>query len=110
LERYKARCVHLNFNQRLGVDYYETFSPVLKSATVRTVLSLPVSQNWSVHHLDIKNNFLHGTLYETIYYSQPLGFIDPAHPDLVCRLNKSLYGLKKVLRPGTIISPPNCCR
>jgi hypothetical protein len=96
LERYKARCVHRNFTQRSSIDYNETFSPVVKSATVQTVLSLPVSWDWPVHHLYVKNDFLHGTLYETVYYSQPSGFVDPTHHDLVCRLNKSLYGLKKV--------------
>jgi hypothetical protein len=76
------------------VDYNETFSPVVKPATVRTVLTLAVSRGWPVHQLDIKNAFLHGTLYGTVYCSQPAGFVDPAHPQLVCRLNKSLYGLK----------------
>jgi hypothetical protein len=76
------------------VDYNETFSPVVKPATVRTVLTLAVSRGWPVHQLDIKNAFLHGTLYGTVYCSQSAGFVDPAHPQLVCRLNKSLYGLK----------------
>jgi hypothetical protein len=58
------------------------------------VLTLVVSRGWHVHQLDVKNIFLHGTLSGTIYYSQPVGFVDPAHPQLVCRLNKSLYGLK----------------
>jgi hypothetical protein len=77
------------------VDYDETFSPVVKPATVRTVLTLAVSRDWSVHQLNVKNAFLHGTLFETAYCSQPVGFVDPAHPQLVCRLNKSLYGLKQ---------------
>jgi hypothetical protein len=76
------------------VDYDETFSPVVKPATVRTVLSIAVCRDWPIQHLDVKNAFLHGTLTETVYCSQPTGFADPAHPDLVCRLKKSLYGLK----------------
>jgi hypothetical protein len=80
------------------VDYDETFSPVVKSATVWTVLTLAVSWDWSVHQLNVKNAFLHGTLFETAYCSQPVGFVDPAHPQLVCRLNKSLYGLKQASR------------
>jgi hypothetical protein len=76
------------------VDYNETFNPVVKSATVRTVLTLVISRGWPVHQLDVKNTFLHGTLSETVYYSQPTDFADPTHPQLVCQLNKSLYGLK----------------
>jgi hypothetical protein len=69
---------------------------VVKSPTVRTVLSLVVSHSLPVHQLDVKNVFLHGTLSETIYCSQPTGFVDPTQSDRVCLLNKSLYGLKQV--------------
>ena len=94
-DRYKARWVLRGFTQRPGVDYDETFSPVVKPATVRAVLSLALSQQWPIHQLDVKNAFLHGTLSETVYCCQPTGFIDTALPDHVCRLNKSLYGLKQ---------------
>lgn len=67
LERYKARWVLRGFSQRPGVDYDETFSPVVKPATVRTVLSLALSHQWPVHQLNVKNAFLHGTLTETVY-------------------------------------------
>ena len=73
------------------MDYDETFSPVVKPATVRTVLSLALSRSWPVHQLDVKNVFLHGTLLETVYCSQPAGFVDSSRPDMVCRLNKSLW-------------------
>ena len=76
------------------MDFAETFTPVVKPATVRTMLSLALSRGWPIHQLDVKNAFLHGTLSETVYYAQPSGFEDPVHPDFVCRLNKSLYGLK----------------
>jgi hypothetical protein len=98
LDRYKARWVFRGFTQRPGVDYDETYSPVVKFATVRAILSLALSRNWAIHQLDVKNAFLHGTLLETVYCSQPTGFVDAAHPDLVCRLNRSLYGLKQALR------------
>jgi hypothetical protein len=78
------------------VDCDKTFSPVIKPTTVQTVLTLAISRGWPVHQLGIKNAFLHDTFSETIYCSQPIGFVDPAHPQLVCRLNKSLYGLKQV--------------
>jgi hypothetical protein len=98
LDRYKAGWVLRGFTQRLGVDYDETFSPVVKFATFRVVLSLALSWNWAIHQLDVKNAFLHGTLTETVYCSQPTGFVDAANPDLVCRLNCSLYGLKQAPR------------
>ena len=98
LESYKARWFLWGFTQRPSVDYDETFSPVVKPATVRTVLSLALSRSWPVHQLDVKNAFLHGTLSETVYCSQPAGFVDSSRPDMVCRLNKSLYGLKQAPR------------
>jgi hypothetical protein len=97
-DRYKAHWVLRGFTQRPGVDYDETFSLVMKPATVRTVLSIAVSRDWPIQQLDVKNTFLHGTLTETVYCSQPTGFADPAHPNLVCRLKKSLYGLKQAPR------------
>jgi hypothetical protein len=93
-ERYKARWVLRGFTQRPDIDFDETFSPVVKSATVRTVLSLAVSSSCPIHQLDVKNAFLHGTLSETVYCSQPSGFEATTSPQHVCRLNKSLYGLK----------------
>ncbi|WVZ97604.1 LOW QUALITY PROTEIN: hypothetical protein U9M48_043124 [Paspalum notatum var. saurae] len=92
LDRYKAHWVLRGFTHRPGVDYDETFSPVVKPAIS---LSLALSRSWPVHQLDVKNAFLHGTLTETVYCSQPVGFVDPARPEMVCRLNKSLYGLNQ---------------
>jgi hypothetical protein len=94
LEWYKARWVLRDFTQRPDVDYDETCSSVVKLATVCVVLSLVVSRSWPIHQLDVKNVFLHGTLSKTVYCSQPTGFVDPVQPDRVCRINKSLYGLK----------------
>jgi hypothetical protein len=77
------------------VDYAETFNPVVKPATVWTMLTLAIFRGWPVHQLDVKNAFLHGTLSEMVYCSQHAGFVDPAHPQLVCKLNKSLYSMKQ---------------
>jgi hypothetical protein len=62
LSRYKARWVVRGYSQRSGVDYEETFSPVIKPATIRSVLSIVVSRSWPIHQLDVKNAFLHGHL------------------------------------------------
>jgi hypothetical protein len=98
LDHYKARCVLRGFTRRPGVDYDETFSTIIKFATVHAVLSLALSHDWAIHQLDVKNAFLHGTLMETVYCSQPTGFVDADRPDLVYRLNRSLYGLKQAPR------------
>jgi hypothetical protein len=95
LDRYKACWVLRGFTQCPGVDYDETFNPVVKLATVRTVLATTVSRTLPIQQLDVKNVFLHDTLSETVFCCQPTGFADPAHPDLVCHLHKSLYGLKQ---------------
>ncbi|GKC42476.1 ribonuclease H-like domain-containing protein [Tanacetum coccineum] len=68
------------------------------SDTICTVLSLAVTRDWPIHQLDVKNDFLHGQLSETVYMHQPSGFVDSAHPDYVCHLQRSLYGLKQAPR------------
>ncbi|GJX11316.1 ribonuclease H-like domain-containing protein [Tanacetum coccineum] len=95
---YKARLVANGRNQQQGIDCDETFSPVVKPATIRIVLSLVVSRDWPIHQLDVKNVFFHGYLSETVYMHQPPGFVDLAHPDYVCHLKRSLYGLKQASR------------
>nr|GEW50771.1 ribonuclease H-like domain-containing protein [Tanacetum cinerariifolium] len=98
LSRYKARLVANGSTQMEGVDVDETLSPVVKPGSIRTVLSLVASRHWPIHHLDVKNAFLYGDLSATVYMHQPLGFRDYAHPDYVCLLQRSLYGLKQASR------------
>lgn len=95
IERYKARLVTKGFHRVPGVDFGETFSPVIKPTMVCTVLFLAVSRGWVLHQFDVQNEFLHGHLFEDVYMSQPLGFAHPQFPKHVCKLKKALYGLKQ---------------
>nr|GFA43478.1 ribonuclease H-like domain-containing protein [Tanacetum cinerariifolium] len=98
LSHYKARIVANGSTWVEGVDVDETFSPVVKPSTIRTVFSLAISRHWPLHQLDVKNAFLHGDLVETVYMHQPPSFWDPEHPNYVCLLQRSLYGLKQAPR------------
>jgi histone deacetylase 1/2 len=95
IDRYKARLVAKGFKQRYELDYEDTFSPVVKSATIRLVLSIAISQGWHLRQLDVQNAFLHGVLEEDVYMRQPLGYEDSAKPGYICKLDKALYGLKQ---------------
>lgn len=98
IERHKARLVAKGFHQQAGIDYGETYSPVIKPTTVRLVLSLAISGGWPIHQIDIQNAFLHGDLSEEVYMTQPPSFAHPQYPSHICKLQKALYGLKQAPR------------
>uniref|UniRef100_A0ACD5YJF3 Uncharacterized protein n=1 Tax=Avena sativa TaxID=4498 RepID=A0ACD5YJF3_AVESA len=93
--RYKARLVAKGFSQIPGIDYNDVFSPVVKHSSIRTFFSIVAMRDLELEQLDVKTAFLHGELDEEIYMDQPEGFIVPGKEDFVCKLKKSLYGLKQ---------------
>lgn len=96
IERFKARLVIRGFTQRYGVDYEETFSPVVKFMSLRAILSIAAAENMELKQFDIKTAFLNGDLDEVIFMKQPIGYDNGSGK--VCKLLKSLYGLKQASR------------
>ena len=96
MTRYKARLVIKGYEQREGVDYSETFAPVAKFATLRMLIAMSAQYDWEIDQMDVVTAFLHPTISEDVYMSQPDGY--QQRGDSVCKLNKALYGLKQAPR------------
>ncbi|TQE08812.1 hypothetical protein C1H46_005583 [Malus baccata] len=98
IERYKARLVAKGFTQKERVDFSDTFSPVSSKDSMRIIMALTAYFDLELHQMDVKTAFLNGELEETIHMKQPPGFIERGKDSLVCKLNKSIYGLKQASR------------
>ena len=101
VERYKARLVAKGYTQKEGIDYKETFSPVSSKDSFRTIMALIAYFDLELHQMDVKTAFLNGDIDETIYMVQPENFVSGATKRMVCKLKKSIYGLKQASRKCT---------
>ena len=102
VETYKARLVAKGFRQKQGIDYDETFSPVAMLKSIRILLAIAAYHDYEIWQMDVKTAFLNGFLEEEVYMSQPEGFISKNKPNQVCKLKKSIYGLKQASRSWNI--------
>ena len=98
VDRHKARLVAKGYSQQQGLDFTETFAPVAKFASIWAALAIAALEDMEIHQMDVETAFLNGNLEEEIYMDQPEGFIKPGTENLVCKLKKSLYGLKQASR------------
>jgi hypothetical protein len=95
VERYKVRLVARGFTQTYRVDYNETFTPITKFTSIRCILALAALEDMEIHQMDVKMTLLNSELEEEIYMERPQGFVHQGGEHLVCKLHKSLYGLKQ---------------
>ena len=98
IEHYKARLVARGFDQKFGSDYDETFCPVVRLESLRTLIALSSQRGLELHHVDVQTAFLNGSLQEDMYMEQPEGYEKQGEEDLVCKFSKSIYGLKQSSR------------
>ncbi|KAL0533870.1 hypothetical protein IC582_028141 [Cucumis melo] len=96
IERYKARLVVVGYTQKQGIDYFDTYSLITKITTIRDLIVLAAIHSFLIHQMDVKTAFLNGDLEEEIYMTQPEGFQISGQENKVCKLRKSLHGLKQV--------------
>jgi hypothetical protein len=95
LDKFRARLVARGFEQRYGCDYTETFAPVARLDTIRTLLALATINGWHIRISDVETAYLNGIVQEEIWIEQPFPFINKEYPGHACRLNKAIYGLKQ---------------
>ena len=95
IERYKARLVAKGYNQREGIDFKETFSPMSTKDSLRIIMTIVAHFDLELHQMDVRTTLLNGDLVEDVYMSQPIGFEEVGKEHMVCKLHKSIYGLKQ---------------
>ena len=95
VEKYKARFVAKGFSQKEGIDYEDTFAPVSRHSSIRTIISLATEMGWRVHQMDVKTAFLNGVIEEEVYIEQLEGFDVENREMHVCRLHQALYELRQ---------------
>ncbi|KAL0303153.1 UNVERIFIED_CONTAM: Retrovirus-related Pol polyprotein from transposon TNT 1-94 [Sesamum radiatum] len=95
VDKFKARLVAKCFKQKERIEYFDTYSPVARFTTIRVLIALASVYNLTIHQMDVKTTFLYGELEEKIYMDQPKGFVAHGNERNVCKLVKSLYGLKQ---------------
>ncbi|GJY39298.1 retrovirus-related pol polyprotein from transposon TNT 1-94 [Tanacetum coccineum] len=103
----KARLVAKGYRQEEGIDFEESFAPVVRIEAIRIFIVNAANKNMTIYQMDVKTSFLNGELKEEVYVCQPEGFVDPDHPIHVYRLKKALYGLKQAPRAWCLIAWKN---
>ena len=103
VETFKARPVAKGYTQKEGIDYDETFSPVAMLKSIRILLSIATDYDYEIWQMDVKTAFLNGNVEEETYMLQPEGFIAKNQEHMVCKLKRSIYGLKQASRSWNII-------
>ena len=98
MHTYKARLVAKGFKQTHGIDYDETFSPVTMLKSIRILIDIAAYHDYEIWQMDVKIVFLNGNLLEDVYMTQPEGFVQPKNSGKVCKLQRSIYGLKHASR------------
>ena len=98
VERYKARLMVKGYSQRKGIDFKETFSPLSTKDSICIIMTIVAHFDLELHQMDVRTTFLNGDLVEDVYMSQPIGFKEVGKENMVCKLWKSIYGLKQASR------------
>ena len=95
IDKFKARLVAQGFKQKLGIDHFDTYAAIARTTTINMLVALTMIHRLEIHQMDVKTAFLYGELDEEVYMKQPKGFIFKGQENKLCKLVKSLYGLKQ---------------